>query len=222
VNAEQLIAEVADIIQDSSYDNETILSYLNRGQVAVASTLLLPGLADGHGTVTTAVDEYNVALPADFHRELFHVQVDDLPVKVYRNMGLLVSEMEKITTQAGRLVAMCPNAGNLLYQKVPSVTKNVELFYYRLPTDMSDEDDNSRPDGLSMQAGVALEHFDFALVHYAAALIFDRIEDGIEGQKVNTLSHRDQYAMRLLEMALHVREGRPHAPPPIAGVNWLL
>jgi hypothetical protein len=220
VNAEELTQEVADIIQDSSYTGETILSYLNRGQVAVAGSLLLPGLADGHSTVTTAVDGYSVALPADFHRELYHAQVDGRPVKVYRNMGMIIHDLEKITAQAGQLEAVCPNAGNLLYQKVPSIAKDVELFYYRLPIDMTDEDENSRPDGLSMQAGVALEHFDFALVHYAAAFIFDRIEDGIEGQKVNTLSHRDQYALRLSEMALHVREGRPHAPPPVAGVNW--
>jgi hypothetical protein len=220
MNAEQLIAEVADIVQDSSYSNEAILHCLNRGQVAVAGAILLPGLADGYGTVTTSVSEYSVALPADFHRELFHAQVDGLPVKVYRNMGVMIHDLEKITAQAGQLVAVCPNAGNLLYQKVPSTAREVELFYYRLPTAMDDEDDNSRPDGLSMQAGVALEHFGFALVHYAAALIFDRIEDGIEGQKVNTLSHREQYAGRLEEMRLHVREGRPHAPPPIAGVNW--
>ena len=220
MNAEQLITEVADIVQDSSYDNETILAYLNRGQVAVAGALLLPGLADGYGTVTSVVDGYGVALPADFHRELFHAQVGGRPVKVYRNMGMMLHELEKITAQAGQLVAVCPNARRLMYQQVPVSATNVELFYYRLPAAMTDEDDTSRPDGLSMQAGVAVEHYDFALVHYAAALIYDRIEDGIEGQKVNTLSHRQQYALRLEEMRLHVREGRPHAPPPVSGVNW--
>ena len=220
MNGEQLVAEVMDIVQDGSVDADAVLALLNQGQIAVASRVLLPGLSDGNSTVTTLTDGYLVDLPVDYHRELFLAQVDGRKVPVYANKMLLMEELglSGIGLSTGTIYGVTTNGKQLLYQMVPVAAKDIELFYYRLPAAIA-ETTASYPDGLTTH-GATNDHFDWALIHYAASHLFSKIEDGMEGQKVNTQHHAGMFEGRVAEIESATGRGRPRPAPPICGVNW--
>lgn len=218
MNAEELIEEVEDIIQDPSYDSEAILKHLNRGQLAIANKLLLPGLSDGHASVNTVLSQNHATLPTNYHKALHVAQVDGLPVKVYNNKALMIADYGKLTTQTGAVIGVTVDSGELVYQRVPATATAVELFYYRKPTPMT-ESGTSFPDGLGGQMADN-DDFDFALIHYACWRLFERIEQGLEGQKIDTGYHKNEFYERVGELRLFCKEGRSHPVPPITKGSW--
>jgi len=70
------------------------------------------------------------------------------------------------------------------------------IHYFRLPVDMEDDDDT--PDGIPTQFQKKL------LVNYACKEIFSLIEDGIEGQQVNTAKHTGFFLSALRDLELSI------------------
>ena len=187
MNAVELIEEVSDIIDDPSYSSVVFLRYLNQAELALAGELLLPDLADGFGTVDTDPAAFSVALPADYHKGLFHAQCDGVEIGVLKNLKSLAARFGSLTVEAGDVAAVAVNGKKLLYLKVPAEATAVELFFYRKPVAMT-ESGESNPDGF-----VDNDDFDWALIHHACWKIFSKIEQGVEGAKVGSRYHEDQF-----------------------------
>ena len=128
----------------------------------------------------------NVPMPANFQRNLqYAVNSDGVEIDIYNSMssqGLVQAVME---------------AGNILYyQGIPTTGSTITLHFYRFPVDMSESTDT--PDGIPLHLQVPL------LVNYAAKEVFKLIEDGVEGDGVNTARYQGLFlqAMRTLELSV--------------------
>lgn len=217
MNAEILIEEAQNIIDDDRYeDTELLLRYFNQVQKGIADTLLLPDLKDGFATVSTVLNVYTAALPVDYHKNIHLAFSGGKPLNTHKSLSDLMVVNSELSTDAGDLTGVTTFSGNLIYQAVPSTVTAIEIFYYKLPTDMTEEA-TSFPSGLAGN-----DDFDWALIHGVCSLAFDRIEDGVEGQKVNTDSHKNKMAERIALMKRFcIQEGELYPYRPDAGIGWL-
>lgn len=214
MNATELIAEVLEVVDSEGFSDDDALKYLNRAQLAIANRLLLPELADGYDTVTTVVDGFSVALPSDYHKGLFLAQVDDKKVQVFKDLMSLSTTFESVTVTAGDVAAVATNAGNLIYQRVPEETIDIELFYYRKPVKMTDVA-TSFPDGLT-----DVDAYDDAILYFTNWKMQNSIESGVEGVKIDTEYNKRGFDEMLDILSLHcVREGVAIAETP-ANKTW--
>lgn len=193
MNAQEIVQEIKDIVVEPAYDN-SILTYANRAQRFLADNLMLPDLKAGTDDVETATDSNMVALPDDYHKGLYLAFVDGEYVDIHKDMASLVILNGKITEEAGSISDVLVHGSNLMYQSVPATATTVTLHYYRQPVAMTDSS-SSYPDGLA-----GYECFDWAIIHYVVEKIFDKIEDGVEEKKINTMYHRAKLKERMEEI----------------------
>ena len=193
-----LIDDVANIILDPDVTRTVFLQRLNAANLAIADELLLPDLSDGSDTLTTTTTGYSVSLPSDFHKNIVMASINDESVRVYLSFPLMLNRMGKISTTAGDVTAVCTKGGSLVYQRVPAVSVDIDILYYRLPVAMTDADD-SFPDGVSNSVD-----FENCLKYHASWKSWEIKEDGMEGQKVNTAYHKSMYEESLLRLRRYI------------------
>ena len=178
---EQMRKEVANIVDDSSYDAEAINSYINEAVQYVGMQIKLPSLKRV-GTVTFTEDDYSVSL-VNLTDEL----IGKITYAVLANgkeLNILngVEEMLMFypTLDALGSPASVALENQLLWYQPASATTAMIVYY-------------TRPALLSKDVNEPTEfpsHLHRKLfVHGAAWMIFDQIEDGIEeSKKINTQS----------------------------------
>jgi len=156
------------------------------------------------GNVATVTGAAFVALPGDFQREVIAVfsatQQREIPVS--KSHIRFLKRYPSLSTP-GAVDAVSVKGGNLYYQGIPATPDTLHVHYHRMPTPMEQDDDT--PDGIP-------EHLQRSLiVHRVAWQVFDQIEDGIEGQKINTLYHQRRFyeAMEDLTAVIGDDDGRP-------------
>lgn len=191
MNAEQLVLEVVDIIQEPSYSTDDVLLLLNQAQINIANKIRLPDLSNGFNQVSTVLDTNRTPLPDDFCRGLYMAQVDGEHVNISHELGTFALVTEKVSLEVGDITDITTLSTELIYQKVPLTITTIDLWYYRNPVPMQ-ESTLSFPDGIKNN-----DDYDWALIHSACNRVFDRIEDESEGPKKNTLSHKSDYGERL-------------------------
>jgi hypothetical protein len=208
--AGELIEEISDIVLDSRYDEDMILVMLNKAMQYVASMLILPDL-ETSATVTTIASVNTLQLPDNFHRNLFRVTATDQAahpgeIKLFGSVAALASHFGGTLTETGnRVTAVAPSGKSLVYAKIPEQPESLTIRYHRLPVDMTSDIDE--PDGLPPA------YFEI-LLHRVCYNIFSRIEDGTEGDKVNTNFHYRQMMAMLDYLERYIRDGvsLPDAP----------
>lgn len=172
---------VVDIIQDASYTVANITVFINQAIQEAAMQIDLPVLKR-IGTVDTVVDQ-NYALltsvDANFSGKGITLLSDD--IIIYSDLRLLMQEYLDGMDAAGDVEAVCQEGNRLWYQKIPAVAETLNLIYYLNPPLLT-EDANIPSDFHESL------HFNL-FVHGACYQIFNEIEDGIEGEKVNTAYH---------------------------------
>jgi hypothetical protein len=199
---EELIAAVDEVIQDSVWTEAKITTILNRGYLAVATGILLPGkyqltppLPDLYAvdTITTELSAGICDLPDDFNRDVVQVinaNSESIPIEP-SFMRFLSLNPEQ---DAGSVRACAVKGKRLLYRDIPSVAETLTVHYYQTPTPMSGDDDE--PTGIP-------EHLQYQiLVGYACSHIFNLIEDGMEGAKVNTNHWKGEHIQGLIDMEI--------------------
>jgi len=196
---------VSNIVQDSSFDNTDIDGYLNRGVSEIAgglqSTLgsfITPSLPElfSISTVTTDTSLASVSMPATYHRNLqFVSNSSGQEIEIYNSM-IEFAEDYPLMDGSGSVKSVVVQGNTLYYQDIPTVAETLTLHFYRLPVDMSASD--GTPDGIPLHLQVPL------LVNYAGWQIFQLIEDGMEGQGVNTIRYKTFFneALRTLELSI--------------------
>lgn len=202
---EELRDLVKSIIQDTSFTDDDVDQYLNDGVAEIAAGMdsafgdfLIPPLPELFtiGTVTTDVSEAYVAMPATFDRALvFAADGSGIEVDI-SNSWIEFAESNPLLDRSGTIYEVIEQGGSLYYQGIPTAAETVTLHFYRLPVAMSL--DASTPDGIPLAMQKKL------LVSYACKEIFSLIEDGIEGQQINTAKHTALFtrALKTLEMSI--------------------
>lgn len=97
--------------------------------------------------------------------------------------------------------------GDFLYfRPVCAYAQSFELWYYRKPVDLDGTDQSAVPDGIPSFLHQRL------IVGYILKESFTLIEDGIEGQKVNTMNWNQEYAAGLQELDMYCRKSPRQTP----------
>lgn len=200
----ELIADVQSVVQDRSWTETAIKSLLNRALLVVASGVILPGkyqlsppLPDLYATdtITTELSSGICDLPLAFNRDLVQVinsNSEEIPI-VPSFIKFLKSNPEQ---NSGSVRTVARQGARLLYRDIPSTTETLTVHFYEAPTAMIA--DGSEPDCIPVQLHRPL------LVGYACAQIFNGIEDGIEGQKVNTAFWNNEFQQGLVDLEIVV------------------
>lgn len=203
MNKADLVSAVSEVVQDTSWTSAKILAILNRGLLEIAGGgnrnwgLPLCGpLPDLLTSGTIATDTNNnvslTSLTTAYHRDLFRVtDASGNKIKIYQSFMKFMDDYQGLTKN-GTVEAVALKGNTLYYQGVPSAAQTLTLWYYMTPTPLTTEASTPSclPDWLHYRL----------LVNYAAMEIFSKIEDGIDGAKVNTAYHTNEYQLALTDL----------------------
>lgn len=163
----------------------TISSVASDGSYIVVAGTLTEEAAGESITIANSGPSY-VPLPSNYQKNLFKCYSDTRNrwVHVYGSLRLLLREFSYVD-RSGAVRGVAVRGSNLHYQLIPSSPETLYIYYYRKPTDMSDDDDT--PDGIPES------YHEDLLINFALKWIYSEIEDGIEGRKVNTAFHQGEF-----------------------------
>ena len=183
MNLKEMRDEVISIVSDSDFTDDAVDAKINIALQSAAGRCSLPNLKR-IGTVTTNtatayVSFSNVA--GGFSGRLSRVfNTDGESIPFYTALELMMTEYGDLT-EAGDVEAVCLEGNTLWYAKVPAVAEVLTLLYFQNPAVLDGDTD------------VPAELPEFVhrplLVNGACELMYDEIERGVEGLKVNTKAH---------------------------------
>jgi len=182
---------------DESGNNQTttIISMASGGgSMVVAGTLTDESAGESVTVANTPLN--NLPLPSDFHKDLRYVYstTHNCKIKVYDSLPLLLREFTYID-QSGRIYGVALKGNKMYFQRIPASVEALTYQYFKHPTDLVETTDT--PDDFEGRC----EHFARRLlVSYAAKEIYTLIEDGIEGQKANTLHYTQMFEKHLADL----------------------
>ena len=176
MNFKELIDEVTITLQETSPDIlDRIPGWLNDALADAIEQARVPGFKQLE-TVDTVLDQAYTVLPSIFNGKMLYVGTKNGELENGTLEELLEDNPELDTTGSLYKVAV---EGNLVYyQGIPDEVTSITLLYRRPPVEMVNDDDV--PDGIP--SWLCRE----VLVPGASMRGFNLIEDGIDGEKVNT------------------------------------
>ena len=190
--AQTLAEKVAVKIDDRSYTYDTILDKLNTGLRWIAGKYLLPDL-ETIEDVETDPGVNHIPLPRDYQRKLTwaHNVTHNRGTKIYPSTAQLFRWFSMLD-QTGRIIGIAIKGRDLYYQRIPDAAETLRLNYWRYPEriDMRTEKVECLPEHL----------VEPLLVNYVCRDIFSEIEDGMEGEKLNTKHHAVMFTSAIADL----------------------
>ena len=170
------------IIADDSFEDAEIDGYINQVLQEIGTLVDLPDLKR-LDVVSTVVNQAYVSLGSlegGFSGRLR--KVGDENVAVYPSLELMLVDYPDMDEEDGDVEAVCLEGSILWYQPYPTSSAYVDtirIVYYTNPPSIT-----TSADCTCIPAAL---HYS-TLVRGTAALLYSIIEDGAEGDKVNTLA----------------------------------
>ena len=203
-------------VQDGSFDDDVIDSFINEGLQRVAALILLPPLVSS-GSITTSTTAQQVIIPTswNFDRNLFLcTDADGNNIPVLSSTALMQRKLETfgVYIETGDLEVCAIDAAYFLYYPVPATAKVLNCeFYQKVTLLVADSDEPScLPDFLH----------DRLLESFANAELYDRIEDGMEDTKINARHYMKKFNDALAELQSYLRTGQSR-PVPYRVSGWV-
>lgn len=215
--AQELIDNAIDAVKPGSdgYDATWFLAKLNEFARRISShrNILLPAL-DTEATVTAVASASSVNLPANYQRNLYSCQrvSDGQFVHVANSRKSIIDGFGGVyPTYTGSVDVVTAVRPTLIYAPKPVADEALTIRYYRIPSAITLSTDllSLIPDG-----------FDDLPFHFLCWKAFERIEQGLEGAKVDTNHHMSIYLGMQDQLELHLREGVSLPDPPIVRMQW--
>jgi hypothetical protein len=153
--------------QVGTFESETITTGTATASIASDSTAAL----------------YYTSMPSNFSGKLLYIGKDDRDINQH-NLQELVELFPDMDTE-GNVTDVAVEGSTLYYQGIPTTAETLVIIYRKNPTEMTSNTDE--PDGIP-----ELLHRKI-IVCGAAMNIWNEIEDGIEGQKINTAVEKQFY-----------------------------
>lgn len=176
----EIRTEIKNLIQDDSFTETTLNGYIDQAILYVAAQVDIPSLR-GINIIQTVLGQAYVSLSSlagGFSGKLRRVKnAEGENITIFPNLALLMDEYSTMD-EVGAVEAVTLEGSNLWYQNLPQEAETLTCLYYRNPTLLSADDES--PDDFPVHLHRRL------FVHGCAWMIYDQIEDGIEGEKVNT------------------------------------
>lgn len=195
--AEEINAEVATIVQDSSFDVDDTISFINKGIKEIAGRVLLPKLEETETTIDTVVSTAYASLPSNFHRNLHYCysNTHTRKVKIYASLRLLYRQFSQLDL-TGRVMGVARKGDKLYYQRIPSSAETLRIHYYKYPTALTAQ--GNSPDCLPEFLVRPL------MVNFVAKEIWALKEDGENDQKVNMKDYEGKYLIALGDLMAYI------------------
>lgn len=198
MNLLQMRTTVSGIINDSDYTDDMIDAFLNEGVLAVATGVILPGrfdlsppLPDLYTTDTVATDANSyVALPSDFNRDV--VLVKDSSVNTIPIIASFQNFIHLYKEEAGEVDKCSVNGSVLHYRGIPSSPETLAVNYYETPATLTADGD--------IPTEIPLVLHRQLVVGYALKEIYNEIELGMEGRKVDMRNYEEIFNQGLVRL----------------------
>ena len=206
MNLGEIRAEVYKLVQDAGFATTEVDSAIKECYQFVADAVLIPDLKRIEQVSTVADTPYLSlnGLKGGFSGKLRKVlRWDGASPTVYANLEELTKHYTVMTEpEYGNLEAVALEGSTLWYQKIPDPVALVTVLYYQNPSDLIDDDES--PDIIPGFLHRPL------LVCGPAYILFNRLEDGIDGEKVNTASQLADYTRGLASYRAYIARRRMH------------
>jgi hypothetical protein len=174
--------EVQLIVQDSTFDDDMIDSYINTVYFSVVAECLVPELKGVDTVTTTLLTAYSSmsGVSGGFSGVLSRVyNSDNNNITIMHNLEALI-DINGNLTDPGAVEAVTLEGSTLWYYPIPVTVETLTLVYYRNPDTLVV--DSATPDAIPEFLHRTI------LVNGASAICYDMIEGGVEGIKVNMRS----------------------------------
>jgi len=202
MNFDRVLTLIETGVQDPSFIKEDyILSMVNECVEETSNMFNLPDL-QAREVVTISAGEESVNMPATFARELYRVynETSLKEVNIRSNVNVL-EEMYDPTQSAGMVKDVAEYNGILWVKPKADLEQDLNLFFYRKPVPL-DEDDL---DDVDKHLDGIPNHLCQVVVDYCLMRLFTLIEDGIEGNKVNSLHYAGLYTAGLAKVEAYCK-----------------
>lgn len=179
MNASELLNEIQGKLQDSSYTRPDLLKRMNQALVYVAGHFPLPKL-QASAEVSTVLDQDFVTMPETFQHNLFKAynKTKSWDCRIVYSRRTL-EELYADPFASGPVEDVVDEGDVLYYRQIPAEAETLLLKFNAFPAALSDQTD-------SVPVCLPKHLHDELLVNYVLADVYSEIEDGIEGQKINT------------------------------------
>jgi len=190
-----LVTEVAGIVGDPDVSEAEIVRALNRGLFAAAGATRLPELA-AEARLVFAPGQADAMLPADVQHGPTDAFLLPASSRIRMLPGLAALRRAARCVPGGRVRCAAAVGGRIHVQPAPQTVVEIVITYHRLPESLVAASDKPRclPPHL---AGPLL-------VAFACRELFERLEEGAGGTKMQTAAYGKRFEAALAELiALH-------------------
>ncbi|MCE5199073.1 hypothetical protein LLG39_08860 [bacterium] len=218
-SATTLIGRVQDLVKDGSFGPSFIVEKLNDGLAEVTIMTNPPDLMVSDAELSLSAGDKFVSMPEDFFGPRIlrlYNQTDDIDCAIsYRMVDFVhISRAVRGTS----VLAGCLKGSKVHVAGIPVADTTLLVSYIRQPDIFASEnDDGSLITFLPFRLG------EQAIVTYAAWQIFDVIEDGIDGRKVNTekahAKFLDAVAKIMNHFGIEAKESQPETVRDVMGIS---
>lgn len=197
-----LVQRVLDKVDDPSVTAEEVVDLFNFALYKAALLTKLPAL-DASATVDTVPGSASVALPSNYLHSVYWIGSASQEIRIgrdYYDLGrFLKAYPDPALAEVGDVRRAAIKGNNLFYQPSPASADTLTLYFFGKPTTLALGDDGPTCLPEPFQAAI--------LCNYALRDLYARIEEGIEGGKVDTMYHESLYSRGMADLvALYPRE----------------
>ena len=200
MNLGQLKDEVIIVLGDTSF-NSKLTDWINGAVEQIIDDANVPGFKEILSVDTVLATAY-ATLGATCSGRILYVGTATAElvggVVTLEHMMKMYPGMAEV----GDVEYVAVEGNTLYYQGIPSAVTPLTLLHRRKPVYMVGDDDE--PEGIPPHLHLNV------IVPRAAMFGFDRIEDGMEGEKVNTISQSIRYKQGLHDVMCWVAKRVPH------------
>ena len=200
MNLSQLKDEVTIVLSDTSFAS-SLSGWINDSIGQIIDDANVPGFKEML-TVNTVISQAYTTLGATCDGRILYAGNSTAEL----SGGLVTLEhmlkMYPSMDEAGDVEYIAVEGSTMYYQGIPTVATPLTLLHRRKPVVMVEDADE--PEGIP-------EHLHLSVIVPKAAIFgFDRIEDGVEGEKVNTIAQTIRYNKGLHDLMCWVAKRVPH------------
>lgn len=183
VTLSDLHDEVDILVRDTSDEIANLIDIkINEAFAMVHDLVVIPDLKR-IDIFTTVPDQAWTTMPTGFNGKLLFVGNDSTSLAIADAGVEQLMEVTPLLDESGPVHTVALEGNTLYYQGIPDSATTYPILYVVKPTPLvKDRDEVPSYIPEHLQRGL--------FVHLAASLLFNIIEDGIEGEKVNTSAQR--------------------------------
>jgi hypothetical protein len=205
MNVAEMVSEIDDAVQDSSYDSDAILAKLNQARLEIANKFCCAELMDEDTITFTSADGY-AELPSDYHHDVFWAwnNTADAKVVFYVNRPMIRHLHRAHLTSTGDVRDLCLQGSRIYGYPLVESDQTLAVNFYKQPAAFTADGDG--PDWIP-------EHLhEPVLVNWCVVEFFKRIEDGEDGTKANTQFYNAELQVGLRDLWRHTSANPCHEP----------